>query len=123
MAKKTFLDYIGLQSYDGSIKDYISNALQNINAHIGNKENPHEVTKEQIGLTNTEDKSSETIRSELTFDNVRNALGYTPSSATELAEIRFTMNEEDGHLIMLYPDKSSVPDVAINSYGHLIYTY
>ena len=94
---KNFLDYIGLTLYDGSIKDYISNALQNINAHIGNKENPHEVTKEQIGLTNTEDKSSETIRSELTFD--------------------------DGHLIMLYPDKSSIPDVAINSYGHLIYTY
>ena len=123
MAKKTFLDYIGLTLYDSVIKDYISNVLQNINAHIDNKENPHSVTKEQVGLTNVEDKSSETIRAELTFDDVRNALGYTPSSATELAEIRFTMNEEDGHLIMLYPDKSTIPDVEINTSGHLIYTY
>lgn len=36
------------------------------------------ITKENIGLANTEDKSSETIRSEITSENVANALGYTP---------------------------------------------
>lgn len=90
------LDYTGLNIYDDNMKDYIKDALE---------------------------ASSPKIRGEITFDDVRNALGYTPSSATELAEIRFTMNEEDGHLIMLYPDKSSIPDVVINSSGHLIYTY
>lgn len=52
-----------------------------INAHIADKTNPHEVTKAQIGLANVEDKSSETIRSELTSDNVTDALTYTPLNA------------------------------------------
>lgn len=40
--------------------------------------NPHNVTKSDIGLNNVENKSSETIRSELTKENVTSALGYTP---------------------------------------------
>jgi|GEM_PF-812326 len=36
------------------------------------------ITKANIGLTNVEDKSSETIRGELTSKNVTDALGYTP---------------------------------------------
>lgn len=35
-------------------------------------------TKAEVGLSNVENKSSETIRSELTKANVINALGYTP---------------------------------------------
>ena len=35
-------------------------------------------TKAEVGLSNVENKSSETIRSELTKANVVNALGYTP---------------------------------------------
>lgn len=44
------------------------------------------ITKAGIGLGNVENKSSATIRSELTSSNVTSALGYTPinSSATEL---------------------------------------
>lgn len=44
------------------------------------------ITKAGIGLGNVENKSSATIRSELTSSNVTTALGYTPinSSATEL---------------------------------------
>lgn len=44
------------------------------------------ITKAGIGLGNVENKSSATIRSELTSSNVTAALGYTPinSSATEL---------------------------------------
>jgi hypothetical protein len=40
--------------------------------------NPHNVTKSDIGLGNVENKSSATIRSELTKVNVTTALGYTP---------------------------------------------
>lgn len=36
------------------------------------------LTKDDIGLGNVENKSSATIRSELTKENVTNALGYTP---------------------------------------------
>lgn len=40
--------------------------------------NPHGVTKFDVGLGNVENKSSSTIRSELTKENVTDALGYTP---------------------------------------------
>ena len=40
--------------------------------------NPHNVTKSDVGLGNAENKSSSTIRSEITSSNVTNALGYTP---------------------------------------------
>lgn len=39
-----------------------------------------DITKEDIGLGNVENKSSATIRGELTSSNVENALGYTPLS-------------------------------------------
>ena len=40
--------------------------------------NPHHVTKTDVGLGNVENKSSATIRGELTSANVTTALGYTP---------------------------------------------
>lgn len=47
------------------------------------KENTKPIyTKEEIGLGNVENKSSETIRNELTKENVINALGYTPLNNT-----------------------------------------
>lgn len=56
-----------------------TNAIEaSVSAHIGNTSNPHKVTKAQIGLANVENKSSTQIRSELTKENVTNALGYTP---------------------------------------------
>lgn len=58
----------------GKIKIAISNLI----SHISNKNNPHTVTKIQIGLGNVENKSSETIRSEITSENIVDALGYTP---------------------------------------------
>lgn len=42
--------------------------------------NPHGTTKEDLGLENVENKSSETIRSEITKKNVTDALGYTPAT-------------------------------------------
>lgn len=56
-----------------------TNAIEaSVSAHIRNTANPHEVTKAQVGLANVENKSSTQIRSELTKENVTNALGYTP---------------------------------------------
>lgn len=44
--------------------------------------NPHGVNKSDVGLGNVENKSSETIRSEITKANVTNALGFEPTSYT-----------------------------------------
>lgn len=41
-----------------------------ITAHLNDKTNPHNVTKVQINLGNVDDKSSATIRSEITVDNI-----------------------------------------------------
>ena len=56
----------------------------NLNSHIENKTNPHNVTKKQLGLENVENKSSSAIRGEITKDNVTNALGYTPYTPNEI---------------------------------------
>lgn len=56
-------------------------------AHAENTENPHAVTKEQIGLSDVENKNSETIRGELTTKNVTDALGHTPLTATEINDL------------------------------------
>ena len=48
--------------------------------YIANTSNPHSVTKSTIGLGNVENKSSATIRGELTSSNVTSALGFTPIS-------------------------------------------
>lgn len=55
-----------------------SDIRTSIDTHTNNKLNPHGVTKSQIGLGNVENKSSATIRSEITSANVTTALGYTP---------------------------------------------
>lgn len=60
---------------DKKLKDLVDN-VKKATDHADNKENPHEVTKKQIGLENVEDKSSNTIREELTSENVEKALGY-----------------------------------------------
>ena len=59
----------------------ISKAINDIISHIGNKSNPHSVTKSQIGLGNVENKSGATIRGEMTKSEVVDALGYTPPTS------------------------------------------
>lgn len=46
--------------------------------HSTSTGNPHKTTKIDLGLGNVENKSSATIRGELTSANVTTALGYTP---------------------------------------------
>ena len=53
-------------------------------SHKNDQNNPHNVTKSQLNLGNVEDKSSETIRGEITKENVTTALGYTPYTPNEV---------------------------------------
>ena len=75
---KKFLGLSGLGTVIDEVKKLISSIDNKYNSHILNKSNPHKVTKEQIGLSNVENKSSATIRSELTKENIVDGLGYTP---------------------------------------------
>lgn len=56
----------------------VQTVIDNASSHVNSTSNPHGVTKEQVGLGNVENKSSATIRGELTSENVTSALGYTP---------------------------------------------
>lgn len=62
----------------------LSNVQKDLNTHKSNNENPHNVTKNQVGLGNVENKSSEQIRDDLTEENIYNALGYVPYTNTEI---------------------------------------
>lgn len=55
-----------------------SRAAYNHSTSIGN---PHKTTKADLGLGSVENKSSATIRGELTKANVTSALGYTPPTS------------------------------------------
>lgn len=77
-------------------------------------------TKEQIGLSNVENKSSEEIREEITYENVVNALGYAPASKTmEVPMVSFSIS--DGDLIANYPDGASAPNFYIDGNGDLLF--
>ena len=59
-------------------------AITTLINHLANNSNPHGVTKSQVGLGNVENKSSATIRGELTKGNVTTALGFTPANQTDM---------------------------------------
>ena len=92
----TDYDYIhslpdALESLDENVRNDLTSAL---NTHTTNTSNPHNVTKTQLGLGNVENKSSATIRSEITSKNVTDALGYTPVTPTEFST---HVNDFDDH--------------------------
>ena len=77
-------------STDAAIKalqDLIATKVDNntFDEHIESRNNPHGVTASQLGLGKVENKSSEIIRGELTADNVKTALGYTPLESVDNA--------------------------------------
>lgn len=76
----------------------IKKAITDLVAHIASKSNPHGVTKTQLGLSNVENKSSETIRSEITLQNVSKALGIG-ALQTESKEIVGAINEVNSKII------------------------
>lgn len=61
-----------------------------LTAHTGNTSNPHGVTKAQVGLGNVENKSSATIRGELTKEDVTAALGYIPPTTNTTYSVATT---------------------------------
>lgn len=63
------------------IKDFEENypEISQIAEHINNNSNPHNVTKEQLGLSKIENKTSQEILDELTKEDVVKALGFTPN--------------------------------------------
>lgn len=74
--------------------------VSDLTSHTGNKSNPHGVTAAQVGLGNVENKSSATIRGELTKANVTTALGYTPPSS---------VNGKTGAVSLTYSDVGAQP--------------
>lgn len=69
-------EFIGERQVETDLSDYAT--TESVETHTSNKSNPHGVTKAQVGLGNVENKSSATIRGEITKENVTTALGYTP---------------------------------------------
>ena len=82
-----------------------------ISSHKNDQNNPHNVTKSQLNLGNVEDKSSETIRSEITKENVTTALGYIP----------YTPNEVDNKLSTL--ETNIDWKEAVNTFDDIATTY
>lgn len=68
-----------LNTHDKDTSKHISSsdreAINNTSSHISNKNNPHNVTKEQLGLGNVENKSAASILKELTTNMVKELLG------------------------------------------------
>lgn len=75
-----------VDSEDIARKDTVDTALaaakSYTDTHANNKTNPHGVTKADLGLSSVENKSSATIRGEITSTNVTTALGFTPLNTT-----------------------------------------
>lgn len=73
-------------------------AITTLINHLANKSNPHGVTKSQVGLGNVENKSSATIRGELTKGNVTTALGYTPANQTDMTNAKDAITQLNSEL-------------------------
>lgn len=69
---------------ESEIDTTVTDINSSISSHTSNTSNPHSVTKAQVGLGNVENKSSATIRGEITKSNVTTALGYTPYTPNEI---------------------------------------
>lgn len=66
---------------NGNIK--INGSENIVYTHPGSGNNPHGTTKTDVGLGSVDNKSSSTIRDELTTANVNKALGFTPKKITQ----------------------------------------
>lgn len=60
-------------------------AQADIDAHVADKDNPHGVTKEQVGLGNVENKSTATIKTEFTGDVAEGDDGFVTGGAVAAA--------------------------------------
>ena len=76
------------------------------------------LTENGLNIYDQESKKYIQQESEITSQDVINALGYTP--ATEQTIPVFSLEIRDGDLIMHYADNSSAPLAYINNDGELI---
>lgn len=99
-------------------KKYADDIKSSVTSHIGNKSNPHGVTKIQIGLGNVENKSGATIRSEMTKEEVVKALGYTPPENDTNTTYEPATTSKNG--LMSATDKAKLDGIAekANNYVH-----
>lgn len=65
--------------------------------------NPHNVTKEDLGLSEVENKSSETIRGEITKDDIVTSLGFTPINEITGSGAITVTKDEDSNIIISSP--------------------
>lgn len=66
------------------------------------------ITKSSIGLGNVENKSSATIRSEITSSNVTTALGYTPATSTHTHDTSIAASSGTNQLSLSANTKYSI---------------
>ena len=67
---------INVQSEDYDVKDSLARE------HIADKNNPHEISAEMLGLGQLKDKAPADILNDLSKDNVIKALQYTPANVS-----------------------------------------
>ncbi len=79
------------------------------------------LTKEDFGLGNVENKSSEDIRNDITYDNIVKALGYNPLGQSGIGEMRFEI-DENYNLILIAPDGYD-PPLELGDDGNLYYLF
>ena len=111
-----FLDLNGLGSLIEKLKTIFASSTQGNHADSAYQHsllksgNPHNVTKSQIGLSNVENKSGATIRSEMTKEEVVDALGYTPPTAN--TNTTYTLTKSGSTITLTGSDgkKTSVTD-------------
>lgn len=118
---KKFLGLQGLQEVIDKIKAMISSLNTIIDSHISNTSNPHKTTKDQIGLNNVENKSSLTIRSEITKQNVIDGLGYTPVETQyehPLSHPASIITQDETHRFVSDTEKSSWNSKANGKHTH-----
>lgn len=93
-------------------------AITTLINHLANKSNPHGVTKSQVGLVNVENKSSATIRGELTKGNVTTALGFTPANQTDMTNAQDAITQLNSNYDTIIVGTSvSTTSQTINHYG------
>ena len=109
----------GLMSYSDKIKlnGIESGAQKNTvtgikgDAETAYRQGNVNITKENIGLSNVENKNSATIRNELTKENVTKALGYTPPTTNTTYNEATTSNAG----LMSASDKSKLNGIAVGA--------
>lgn len=97
-------------------------AITTLINHLANKSNPHGVTKNQVGLGNVENKSSATIRGELTKGNVTTALGFAPANQTDMtnAQDAITQLNSDKTWKHIFDGKISEEFQVPNQYKEIV---